>query len=238
LTLCALRFSTHETFLMNRMRSAGVALAALTIACAKDAPPPADTATVAPTPPAPVTPAVDAAPATFKVRFETSKGPIVIEAHRDWAPNGVDRFYQLVQQGFYDDVRFFRVVPGFVVQFGMHGDPATHAKWTAQPLIDDPVTQPNRRGTVTFAKTGMPNSRTTQIFINLQDNSSMLNPPAQPGFAPFGEVVEGMSVVDKLYSGYGGEPSDHQPRIAAEGNAFLNASSPKLDFIRTAKVVK
>jgi len=223
---------------MNRMRFAAVALAAWTIACAKDAPPPADTATVAPTPPAPTTPAVDAAPDTFKVRFETSKGPIVIQAYRAWAPNGVDRFYQLVQQGYYDDVRFFRVVPGFVVQFGMHGDPATNAKWTAQPLIDDPVTKSNKRGTVTFAKTGMPNSRTTQLFINLQDNSGSLDPPSQQGFAPFGEVVEGMSVVDRLYSGYGGEPSEHQSRIAAEGNAFLNASYPKLDFVRTAKVVK
>ena len=223
---------------MNRMRYAGVALAAWTLACAKDAPPPADTATVAPTPPAPTTPAVDAAPDTFKVRFETSKGPIVIQAYRAWAPNGVDRFYQLVQQGYYDDVRFFRVVPGFVVQFGMHGDPGTNAKWTAQPLIDDPVTQSNKRGTVTFAKTGMPNSRTTQLFINLQDNSGSLDPPMQPGFAPFGEVVEGMSVVDRLYSGYGGEPSEYQSRIAAEGNAFLNASYPKLDYVRTAKVVK
>ena len=202
-------------------------------ACAKDAPPPADTATAAPTPPPPA-PTVDAAPAQFKVRFETSKGPFVVELHRDWAPNGVDRFHQLVQQGYYDDVRFFRVVPPFVVQFGMHGDPATNAKWVAQPLQDDPVKQTNRRGTVTFAQTGMPNSRTTQLFINLQDNA-MLDPQ---GFAPIGEVVEGMSVVDRLYSGYGGAPSDQQPRIAAEGNAFLNQAYPKLDFVRTAKVLK
>lgn len=219
---------------MTRTQLAGSALVFLIAACAKDAPPPADTASVAPTPPAPTTPAADAAPATFKVRFETSKGPIVIEAHRDWAPNGVDRFYQLVEQGYYDDVRFFRVVPGFVVQFGMHGDPGTNAKWVGQPLIDDPVKQSNKRGTVTFAKTGMPNSRTTQLFINLQDNA-MLDPQ---GFAPIGEIVEGMSVVDRLYSGYGGQPSEQQPRIAAEGNAFLNATYPKLDFVKTAKVVK
>jgi peptidyl-prolyl cis-trans isomerase A (cyclophilin A) len=219
---------------MTRTQLAGSALVFLIAACAKDAPPPADTTTVAPSPPAPATPAVDAAPATFKVRFETSKGPIVIDAHRDWAPNGVDRFYQLVEQGYYDDVRFFRVVPGFVVQFGMHGDPATNANWVRQPLIDDPVKQSNKRGTVTFAKTGMPNSRTTQLFINLQDNA-MLDPQ---GFAPIGEIVEGMSVVDRLYSGYGGQPSDQQPRIAAEGNAFLNATYPKLDFVKTAKVVK
>jgi peptidyl-prolyl cis-trans isomerase A (cyclophilin A) len=219
---------------MNRIRFAGTALAFLTVACAEKAPPPADTATATP-PPAPVTPAVDAAPAQFKVRFETSKGPIVIELHRDWSPNGVDRVYQLVQQSYFDDVRFFRVVPGFVVQFGMHGDPATNAKWVAQPLMDDPVKQSNRRGTVVFAKPTMPNSRTTQLFINLQDNSSSLDPQ---GFAPVGEVVEGMSVVERLYSGYGGEPSEYQGRIAAEGNAFLKQSYPKLDFVKTAKVVK
>jgi peptidyl-prolyl cis-trans isomerase A (cyclophilin A) len=217
---------------MKRTRLAGVALACFTIACAKDAPPPADTATAAPTPPP--APVVDAAPATFKVRLETSKGPIVIEAHRDWSPNGVDRFYQLVEQGFYDDVRFFRVVPGFVVQFGMHGDPATNAKWVAQPLMDDPVKQTNRRGTVVYAKPTMPNSRTTQLFINLQDND-MLDPQ---GFSPIGEVVEGMSVVERLYSGYADQPTGRQGEIAAEGNAFLNRTFPKLDFIRTAKVVK
>jgi peptidyl-prolyl cis-trans isomerase A (cyclophilin A) len=215
------------------MRSAGIALTAFTIACAEKTPPPADTATAAPPPP-PAAPAVPAAPAQFRVRFETSKGPIVIELHRDWSPNGVDRIYQLVEQSYFDDVRFFRVVPGFVVQFGMHGDPGTNAKWVAQPLIDDPVKQTNKRGTVTFAKTGMPNSRTTQLFINLQDNA-MLDPQ---GFAPIGEVVEGMSVVDRLYSGYGGAPSDEQPRIAAEGNTFLKQSYPKLDYVKTAKVVK
>jgi peptidyl-prolyl cis-trans isomerase A (cyclophilin A) len=218
---------------MNRLRFAGIAVISMTVACAEKAPPPADTATPAPTPP-PAAPAVPAAPGQFKVRLETSKGPIVIELHRDWAPNGVDRMYQLVEQGYYDNVRFFRVVPGFVVQFGMHGDPATNSKWVAQPLIDDPVKQSNKRGTVTFAKTGMPNSRTTQLFINLQDNA-MLDPQ---GFAPIGEIVEGMSVVDRLYSGYGGAPSDSQPRIAAEGNAFLKQVYPKLDFVKTAKVVK
>lgn len=221
----------------NRLRVAGTAFAFLTISCAEKAPPPADTATPAPTPPpAPVSTA-PAAPDQFKVRFETSKGPIVIQVHRDWAPNGVDRFHQLVQEGYFNDVRFFRVVTGFVVQFGMHGDPATNAKWAAQPLPDDPVTQPNKRGTVTFAKTAMPNSRTTQLFINLQDNTAILNPPAQQGFAPFGEVVEGMSVVDRLYSGYGGAPSEQQGQIAAEGNAFLNRTYPKLDFVRTARIV-
>ena len=218
---------------MNRIRFAGTALAFLTVACAEKPPPPADTATPAP-PPAPTTPAVDAAPAQFKVRFETSKGPIVVELHRDWSPNGVDRIYQLVNEGYYDNVRFFRVVPGFVVQFGMHGDPATNSKWVAQPLIDDPVKQSNKRGTVTFAKTGMPNSRTTQLFINLADNA-MLDPQ---GFAPIGEIVEGMSVIERFYSGYADQPTGRQGEIAAEGNAFLNRTFPKLDFVKTAKVVR
>ena len=131
-------------------------------------------------------------------------------------------------------MRFFRVVPGFVVQFGMHGDPATNAKWVAQPLTDDPVKQTNKRGTVTFAKTGMPNSRTTQLFINLGDNA-MLDPQ---GFSPIGEVVEGMSVIERFYSGYADSPTGRQGEIAAEGNAFLNRTFPKLDYVKTAKVVK
>lgn len=206
----------------------------IAIACDRPAPPPADTATVAPPPAPAAAPAADVAPATFRVRFETSKGPVIIQAHRDWSPNGVDRFHQLVQASFFDDVRFFRVLPGFVVQFGMHGDPATNAQWTAQPIMDDPVKQSNRRGTVVFAKPGLPNARTTQLFINLQNND-MLDPQ---GFSPIGEVVEGMSVVEALYAGYGGAPSDQQPRIAAEGNAFLNREYPRLDYIRTARIVR
>ena len=219
---------------MNRIRFSGIALVLAVAACDKPAPPPADTATAAP-PPAPApTPAVTA-PAEFKVRLETSKGPIVIQLHRDWSPNGVDRFFQLVEEGYYSDVRFFRVVPRFVVQFGMHGDPATNAKWSAQQIQDDPVKQTNKRGTVTFAKAMSPNSRTTQIFINLTDNAASLDPQ---GFAPIGTVVEGMSVIDGLYSGYGDEPTYKQGEIAAGGNVFLKASYPKLDFIRSAKVVK
>ena len=218
---------------MNRLRVAAIAVILLSAACEKPAPPPADTATAAP-PAAPTPAPTVTAPAEFKVRLETSKGPIVIQLHRDWAPNGVDRFFQLVEEGYYNDVRFFRVVPGFVVQFGMHGDPATNAKWVAQKLMDDPVKQTNKRGTVTFAQTPMPNTRTTQLFINLGDNA-MLD---QQNFSPIGEVAEGMSVVDALYKGYGGEPSDHQDSIAARGNAFLKANYPKLDFIRTATVVK
>lgn len=220
--------------MMNRIRTPLAALALLIAACDKPAPPPADTATPAPPTSAPATPAADAAPATFRVRLETSKGPVVIQAHRDWSPNGVDRFYQLVESGYYDDVRFFRVVPGFVVQFGMHGDPARNAQWAGNGLTDEPVKQPNRRGTVTYAKSGMPNSRTTQLFINLQDNTAL----DADGFAPFGEVVEGMSVIDRLYSGYADEPTNRQGEIAAGGNAFLNRAYPKLDFIKMARLVK
>ena len=217
---------------MKRIHFATTAAIVLLAACDKPAPPPADTATPAPTPPASAPAAVDQAPATFRVRIETSRGPIVVEATREWSPNGVDRFYQLVEAGYYDDVRFFRVVPEFIVQFGMHGDPATNTKWTAQKVMDDPVKESNRRGMVTFAMIqGTPNSRTTQLFINLRDNTSL----DQMGFPPIGKVVEGMSVVDALFSGYGETPQ--QPMIAAEGNAYLKRQFPKMDFIRTAKVL-
>lgn len=218
--------------MMNRIRLSGIAAALLLAACDKPAPPPADTATPAP-PPAPAIPTVTA-PAEFKVRLETSKGPIVIQLHRDWAPNGVDRFFQLVEEGYYNDNRFFRVIPNFIVQFGMNGDPATNAKWAEQKLTDDPVKQTNTRGTVTYAKCSMPNCRSTQIFINLGDNAG-LDPQ---GFAPIGTVVEGMSVVDRLYSGYGDPPPDQQSNITSAGNAYLTQNYPKLDFIKTATVVK
>jgi len=219
---------------MKRIHILTTAAMVFLAACDRSTPAPADTATPAPTPPLPAAPApVAAAPAQFRVRFETSRGPIVVLAHRDWSPNGVDRLYQLVEQGYYDDARFFRVVPEFIVQFGMHADPATNTRWTAQKVMDDPVKESNRRGMVTFAMIqGTPNSRTTQLFINLRDNA-MLD---QMGFPPIGEVVEGMSVVDALHSGYGETPQ--QGLIAAEGNAYLKRQFPKLDFVRTAKVVK
>jgi cyclophilin family peptidyl-prolyl cis-trans isomerase len=217
---------------MNRFRFAFAAVL-LSAACEKPAPPPADTATAAPpATPAP-TPTVTA-PAEFKVRLETSKGPIVIQLHRDWSPNGADRFFQLIGDGYYNDARFFRVIPRFIVQFGMNGDPATNAKWADQRIPDDPVKQSNTRGTVTFAKCAMPNCRSTQIFINLGDNAGL---DAQ-GFAPIGTVVEGMSVVDRLYSGYGDPPPDQQDNISSAGNAYLAKNYPKLDYIRTATVVK
>jgi peptidyl-prolyl cis-trans isomerase A (cyclophilin A) len=175
------------------------------------------------------------APGTFKVDVDSSKGPFVITVHRDWAPIGADRFYNLVRNGFFDDVRFFRVLDGFMAQFGINGDPAIQAAWTTARLRDDPVKQSNKRGYVTFATAG-PNTRTTQMFINYRDNG----PLDQQGFAPFGEVTTGMSVVDKLYGGYGeGQPSGNGPSqgaLTSQGNAYLTKSFPKLDYIKTATI--
>ncbi len=180
------------------------------------------------------------APDTYKAKFDTSAGIFTIEVHRDWAPLGADRFYNLVKNGFYDDVRFFRVLEGFMAQFGMNGDPSIQALWGRATFNDDPVKQSNKRGYVTFAKTGLPNSRNTQVFINLVDNSGS---PTQPyldagGFAPFGQVIEGMDVVDKLYTGYGRNNVPDQGKITAEGNAYLKATYPKLDYVKTATIVK
>jgi peptidyl-prolyl cis-trans isomerase A (cyclophilin A) len=178
------------------------------------------------------------APAMFKADFDTSKGPIVITVHRDWAPIGADRFYNLVKNGFFDDVRFFRVLDGFMAQFGIHGDPAIQAAWTTARLKDDPVKQSNKRGYVTYATAG-PGTRTTQLFINYGDNGGSLD---KQGFAPFGEVTTGMSVVDKLYSGYGeGQPQGNGPSqgaLTSQGNAYLAKSFPKLDYIKTATIEK
>jgi peptidyl-prolyl cis-trans isomerase A (cyclophilin A) len=177
------------------------------------------------------------APAKFQVNFDTSKGSFVVEVHRDWAPNGADRFYNLVKNGFYDDTRFFRVIEGFMVQFGIHGNPAVATAWRGAPIKDDPVKQSNKRGFVTFATAG-PNTRTTQLFVNFGDNASL----DRQGFAPFGEVVKGMDVVDKIYSGYGeGGPRGKGPdqnRVQAEGNAYLNKEFSKLDYIKTATIMK
>lgn len=176
------------------------------------------------------------APDTYRARFETSKGDFVIEVHRDWAPNGADRFYNLVRSGYYDGVRFFRVIDGFMAQFGMHPDPLVTAQWRAAQIQDDPVVESNTRGRVTFAMTGQPNSRTTQVFINYRDNSNL----DEMGFAPIGEVVEGMEVVDQLYSGYGeGAPRGSGPdqaQIQARGNEYLNAEFPELDYIVHASI--
>lgn len=176
------------------------------------------------------------APATYKAKFDTSKGSFVIQVTRAWAPLGADRFYNLVKNGFFDDGRFFRVISGFMVQFGLSGDPALNAKWRVARIQDDRVTQSNTRGMVTFATSG-PNARTTQVFINFDDNSRLDG----MGFAPFGKIVSGMDVVDKLYSGYGeGAPSGQGPnqnRIQTEGNAYLTQSFPRLDHVTRASIV-
>jgi peptidyl-prolyl cis-trans isomerase A (cyclophilin A) len=170
------------------------------------------------------------APAVYKAKFDTSAGVFVIEVHSDWAPNGADRFYNLVKNGFYDNCRFFRVVPGFMVQFGINGDPSIQRNWVNATIPDEPVKQGNTRGLITFAKSGAPNSRTSQVFINFKDNS-FLN---RQGFSPFGKVIVGMEVVDKIYSGYGEQPD--QGHLQAEGNAYLTKAFPKLDYIKKATI--
>jgi peptidyl-prolyl cis-trans isomerase A (cyclophilin A) len=174
----------------------------------------------------------ETAPATYKANFDTSAGAIVIEVHRDWAPLGADRFYNLVKNGFFDNARFFRVVPNFMVQFGMNADPAVTAAWQGATLKDEPTKETNKRGYVTFAKTGAPNSRGTQVFINFKDNGFL----DSQGFAPFGQVVSGMDVAEKITSQYGESPN--QGRITAEGNAYLTKEFPKLDYIKKATIAK
>lgn len=208
-------------------------------------PPPAQPAAPAPAAPAgPRAPALtdpalatEKAPATYRVRFETTKGPFVVEVNRDWSPLGADRFYNLVKAGFYDDTAFFRAIEGFMVQFGIHGDPAVSAKWRGAQIQDDPAKESNKRGRITFA-TGGPNSRTTQVFINYRDNTNL----DRMGFTPFGSVVEGMDVVDSLYKGYGeGAPGGRGPaqgRIQFEGNTYLKQEFPQLDWIKSAKIVQ
>ncbi len=170
------------------------------------------------------------APEVYRVNFDTSRGPFVVEVSRAWAPLGADRFYTLVQQKFFDGARFFRVVPNFMVQFGLAADAAVTKKWDGTEFADDPVSMHNTRGTLSFATRG-PRTRTTQLFINYGDNSSSLDPQ---GFAPFGHVVSGMDVVDHIYSGYGEQPD--QGRATAAGNKYLEQEFPKLDYIKTARI--
>ncbi len=175
------------------------------------------------------------APATYKAKFDTSKGVFVIEVTRAWAPQGADRFYNLVKNGFFDNTRFFRVIPNFMVQFGISGDPALNTKWRVARIPDDKPAQSNTRGMVTFATSG-PNARTTQVFINFKNNSR-LDPL---GFAPFGKVVSGMNVVDALNGEYGeGAPDGRGPdqmRLQTEGNAYLAKDFPRMDFIKKATI--
>ena len=170
------------------------------------------------------------APAVFKAKFETSKGDFVIEVHREWAPLGADRFYNLVQGGYYDDCRFFRVLKGFMAQFGINGDPKVQSAWVSAKIQDDPVKGSNKRGFVTYAMAG-PNTRTTQLFINFGNNARL----DSQGFSPFGEVVTGMEIVDAINNEYGETPD--QGRIQSEGNAYLTKSFPKLDYIKKASIL-
>jgi peptidyl-prolyl cis-trans isomerase A (cyclophilin A) len=171
------------------------------------------------------------APDTFKAQFETTKGKFTVEVTRSLAPNGADRFYNMVRSGYFKDIAFFRVVPGFMVQFGVHGDPAVSAKWRGANITDDPVKTSNKRGTITFATAG-PNTRTTQLFINYADNAFLDG----QGFSPFGKVVEGMDVVDKINSESGERPD--QGAIQMQGNAYLKKAFSNLDYIKSARIVE
>ncbi len=175
------------------------------------------------------------APEVFRVAFETTKGTFVVEVTRAWAPRGADRFHEAVIKKIYDGARFYRVVPRFVVQFGLKGDPATDRYWSNMYIPDDPVTQNNTRGTLSFAMAGAA-TRTTQVFINLQDNLRL----DTMGFAPFGKVVSGMDVVDNLFKGYGDAPPSgvgpDQGRIKDEGNEYLDRFFPRLDHIKSAVI--
>jgi peptidyl-prolyl cis-trans isomerase A (cyclophilin A) len=216
----------------------GLALVAImVVACGPGDKPAADTTPAAPAPSAALlTPdsaaLVAAAPDSFDVVFETSKGNFTVRTRRAWAPLGADRFHYLVANGFFDDTRFFRVIPGFVAQFGLNGNPAVSAAWESLTIQDDPVKVGNKKGRITYAKGG-PNSRTTQVFINLADNDGL----DAMGFPAFGEVIDGMSVVESINGEYGNPPDDQQMNIRMRGNAYLAESYPRLDQIKTAKII-
>jgi peptidyl-prolyl cis-trans isomerase A (cyclophilin A) len=215
-------------------------LSAAALACGGEKAPDAASAALPPASPALLRPDTATlsrpAPDSFNVAFETSKGRFVVRAYRAWSPRGVDRFHYLVTNGFYDGVKFFRNIDGFMVQFGIHGDPAVNTAWRDRNIPDEPVKASNTAGTVSYAMGG-PNTRTTQLFINKANNV----PLDGMGFSPFAKVTEGMDVVMQLYAGYGeGAPNGAGPdqgRIQAEGNRYLNASFPQLDEIKTAKVI-
>jgi peptidyl-prolyl cis-trans isomerase A (cyclophilin A) len=216
---------------MNRKLAMTATLGAALLVCAVSrADAPAKTA---------ITPAqaTATAPAVFKVTMSTTKGDFVVEVHRDWSPLGADRFYNLVKLGFFNDLAFFRVVKGFMVQFGIHGDPEIGRRWRSATIKDDPSgKKSNTRGMVTFATAG-PDSRTTQLFVNYANNSR-LDPM---GFTPFGKVVEGMKVVDAIEGMYGeGAPEGKGPsqdKIETDGNAYLKAQFPKLDYLKRATLL-
>jgi len=171
------------------------------------------------------------APETYKVKFVTTQGDVIIQVTRAWAPIGADRFYNLVRGGFYNGAAFFRVIPGFMAQFGINPDPKVSAVWSNENIVDDPVKESNKRAYVTFAKASAPNTRSTQVFINYKAND-FLDPQ---GFAPFGEVIEGMENVDKFYSGYGGNPD--QGALQQLGKSYIDKNMPKVDLIKIATIV-
>ncbi len=170
------------------------------------------------------------APDVYDVKFTTTKGDFIVQVNRAWAPIGADRFYNLVKHGFFTGAPFFRVVPGFIIQFGLTGDPAVNRAWQSANIKDDPVTQSNKPGTLTFATAG-PNTRTTQFFINFGNNAGLDG----QGFAPFGQVTSGMDVVQSLYSGYGEQPN--QGAITSQGKAYIEKNFPKIDSIVSATVI-
>jgi len=175
----------------------------------------------------------DKAPDTFQVKFTTTRGDFTVTVHRDWAPIGADRFYNLVKHHFYDNASFFRVVPGFVVQFGLSAYPPVSAAWDQANIHDEPVTQSNKRGYLTYAKTNSPNTRSTQIFINLKDNPGL----DRQGFSPFGVVDgKGMNIVEMLYDQYG-DNGPEQDQISKLGKPYIDKGWPKLDSIKTATIV-
>jgi peptidyl-prolyl cis-trans isomerase A (cyclophilin A) len=206
-------------------------LATALVIRAEDASPPAKPVAAAPgfTDPAKLT---EPAPDTFKAQFDTTKGKFTIEVTRSLAPNGADRFYNLVRSGYFKDIAFFRVIPGFMCQFGIHGDPSVSAKWRDANIADDPVKGSNTRGTITFATAG-PNTRTTQLFINFGNNVNLDG----MGFSPFGKVTDGMDVVDKINNEYGENPPEVQGHIQMEGNAYLKKQFPNLDYIKSATII-
>jgi len=210
---------------LTQSRPVGACLCLLLAACSTQPEPKRDAATAAIKAPAANPSGV---PDVYKVKVVTSKGPFLIEAHREWAPRGADRFYELIQDRYYNDARFFRVIPNFVAQFGLAASPAMTKKWD-KSIDDDVVAHTNGVGTVTFATAGR-NSRTTQVFINLRSNQTL----DDKGFAAFGKVVEGMDVVEKLYSKYGDAPD--QDAITRRGNGYLKSSFPLLDYIKTATI--
>ena len=196
-------------------------------ACGPSEEPKTATETKKPNPDAP-------APDVFQVNLDTSKGPVIIEVHKDWAPLGVQHFYELVNRGYYDGNRFFRVTHAYV-QFGVNGDPKVSSMWSTANLRDDPVKQSNTKGTVSYAKLGQ-NSRATQLFINMRDNKDL----DKDGFAPIGKVVEGMDAVEAFYSAYGDMPPRGQgpdpTKIETQGNAYLESRFPRLDFVKKATI--